>query len=150
MSRLLENQVHFLELLRTAKKDQRKSLLKTINKLQLKALSEIAHNVIKGTIVLSSDDKIKLRGYKKILTTLGRKSSEFASTWVDCRRTSFERRKNMDKMILIPYDRYQKLCKRQTGEGTESSKKSNLGSTKKSKLGPPGMPAKNDKTWISL
>lgn len=75
MSRLLENQVHFLELLRTAKKDQRKSLLKTINKLQLKALSEIAHNVIKGTIVLSSDDKIKLRGYKKILTTLGRKSS---------------------------------------------------------------------------
>lgn len=75
MSRLLEDQVHFLQLLRTTKKDQRKALLKTIDKSQLKALSEIAHNVIKGTIDLSTSDKVKLKRYKKILSILGRKSS---------------------------------------------------------------------------
>ena len=54
MSRLLEGQVHFLQLLRTTKKDQRKALINTIDKSQLKALSEIVHNVIKGTIDLSA------------------------------------------------------------------------------------------------
>ena len=47
MSRLLEDQVHFLELFRTTNKLQRKGLLKTIDKPQLKALSEITHNIIK-------------------------------------------------------------------------------------------------------
>lgn len=75
MSRLIEDQIHFLELLRTAKKEQRKALLKTVDKLQLKALSEIAHNVIKGTIVLTPSDRTKLRRFKKIIDILGRKSS---------------------------------------------------------------------------
>ena len=74
MSRLLKDQVHFLQLLRITKKDQRKALLKTIDKSQLKALSEIAH-VIKGTIDLSPTDKVKLKRYKKILSILGRKTS---------------------------------------------------------------------------
>lgn len=56
MSRLLEDQVHFLQLLRTTKKEQRKALLNTIDKSQLKVLNEIAHNVIKGTIDLSPSD----------------------------------------------------------------------------------------------
>lgn len=75
MSRLIEDQIHFLELLRTAKKEQRKALLKTVDKLQLKALSEIAHNVIKGTIVLTPSDRTKLRRFKKIIDIMGRKSS---------------------------------------------------------------------------
>ena len=75
MSRLLEDQVHFLELLCATKKVQKRALLQTIYKLQLMALSGIAHNVFKGTIALKPSDKIKLKKYKKTLSILGRKSS---------------------------------------------------------------------------
>lgn len=75
MSRLLEDQVHFLELLRNTNKLQRKALLTTIDKQQLKALSEIAHNIIKGSVNLNPTDKNRLKKYKKILSTLGKKSS---------------------------------------------------------------------------
>ncbi|CAG2196395.1 unnamed protein product [Mytilus edulis] len=75
MSRLLDTHHHFLHLLRTAKKDQRKALLKTIDKSQLKALCEIAHNIIKGTIVLTPSEKLRLKRFKKIINILGRKSS---------------------------------------------------------------------------
>ena len=63
------------ELLRTTKKVQKKVLLQTIDKSQLKALSEIAHNVVKGTIALTPSDKTKLKRYKKNLSIVGRTSS---------------------------------------------------------------------------
>lgn len=75
MSRLLEDQVHFLELFRTTNKLQRKGPLETIDKPQLKALSEIAHNIIKGSVTLNPNDKKKLKKYKKILSILGKKTS---------------------------------------------------------------------------
>lgn len=75
MSQLLEDQRHFLHLLRSTKKDQRKALLSTIDKPQLKALSEIAHNVIKGTIVLTPAERRRLKRFKQIINVLGRKSS---------------------------------------------------------------------------
>ena len=76
MSRLLEQQDHFLELLRTTRKLQRQALLRTIDKSQLKALSEIIHNVIKGSIILSPSDKNRLKKYKKVLSVLGRMSTK--------------------------------------------------------------------------
>ena len=75
MSRLLEDHRHFLHLLRVAKKDQRNALLRTIDKTQLRALSEIAHNVIKGTVVLTPEEKLRLKRFKQIINVLGRKSS---------------------------------------------------------------------------
>ena len=57
MSRLLEQQDHLLELLRTTRKLQRIALLRTIDKSQLKSLSKIAHNVIKRSVSLSPSDK---------------------------------------------------------------------------------------------
>lgn len=75
MGLLLEDQRHFLHLLRVARKNQRKALLKTIDKSQLKALCEIAHNVIKGTIVLTPEEKLRLKRYKKTIDVLGKKSS---------------------------------------------------------------------------
>ena len=74
MSRLLEQQDHFLELLGTTRKLQRQALLRTIDKSQLKALSEIIHNVIKGSIILSPSDKNRLKKYK-VLSVLGRMST---------------------------------------------------------------------------
>ena len=71
MSRLLDTHQHFLHLLLVAKKDQRKALLRTIDKSQLKVLTEIAHNVLKGTVALSEEEKKTLRKYRKIIVTLG-------------------------------------------------------------------------------
>jgi hypothetical protein len=50
--------------------------LRTIDKSQLKALSGIAHNVIKGSVILSPFDKNRLKKYKKVLSVLGRKSTK--------------------------------------------------------------------------
>ena len=74
LSRFLEQQDHFLELLRTTRKLQRQALLRNIDKSQLKALSAIAHNVIKGSVIMSPSDKNRLKKYKKVLSVLGRKS----------------------------------------------------------------------------
>jgi hypothetical protein len=57
MSRLIEDQGHFLQLLHSTSKLQRKALLTTITKPQLKTLCEITHNVLKGTVVLSPSEK---------------------------------------------------------------------------------------------
>ena len=75
MSQLIEEQWHFLEVLRTCNKKQKRALLKTIDKKQLNALSEIAHNVIIGTIILTPIEKNRLKKYKKILTILGKKKA---------------------------------------------------------------------------
>ena len=75
MSRLLEQQNH-LELLRTTRRLQRQALLRTIDKSQLKALMEIAHNVIKGSVILSPSDKNRPKKYKRMLSVLGRKSTK--------------------------------------------------------------------------
>lgn len=69
----LESQRPFLELLRICGKKQRKALLKSIEKKQLQALSEIVHNVIRGTIVLTTSEKKVLKRYRKSLNKLGRK-----------------------------------------------------------------------------
>jgi hypothetical protein len=55
-------------------------LLRTIDKSQLKALSGIAHNVIKGSVILSPSDKNRLKKYKKVLSVLVSSESGDMST----------------------------------------------------------------------
>jgi len=90
MSWLIEDQGHYLQLLQSTSTLRRKALLTTITKPQLKALCEITHNVLKGTVELSPSEKKTLKRYKKILTLLGEKKStrreklkalQSASTW---------------------------------------------------------------------
>jgi hypothetical protein len=86
--------------------EQRQALLRTIVKSQLKALSEIAHNVINGSVILSPSDKNKLKKCKRVLSVLGRKLTK---RWDKLKalhsktvpRSSIERRKfsTMEKMI---------------------------------------------------
>lgn len=73
MSKLLNEQRSFLQLICNTSKQQRRALLNTVTKKQLKALSEIAHNVVKGTIVLTPEEKRILRRNKKIINTLAAK-----------------------------------------------------------------------------
>lgn len=52
MSRLIEDQGKYLQLLQSTSKLHRKALLTSITNPQLKAMCEITHNVLKGIVVL--------------------------------------------------------------------------------------------------
>lgn len=148
MSRLLEDHRHFQYLFRVAKEDQRKALHKTVDKSQLKALCEIAHNAIKETIVWTAEEELRLKRFRKIIYVLGKKSSNrkerpCLTKSGRCRRSPVRYRRDMEKMIQVSSEIYQKFLseqkRKQTGEGT-----------KKRKLGPPGIPVKDKQIWISL
>ena len=59
--KLLKEHRHFLKLFGQTDSAQRKALLRTITPGQIKALSEIAHNIIKFRIVLTPSEKVLLR-----------------------------------------------------------------------------------------
>lgn len=71
---LLKEQRHFLVLFTQSKPSQRKALLQTITKDQLRALSQIAHNIIKLRIKLSSAEKSQLKRERRLLYILGDRS----------------------------------------------------------------------------
>jgi hypothetical protein len=75
MSQLVEDTRHFLCLISSTTISQRKALLNSITKPQLKAVSEIVHNVIRGTVPLTYLEKSELNKYKKTLLIHGRKKS---------------------------------------------------------------------------
>ena len=77
MVELIRRQRHFIGLLSKSSPKQRKQLLKTISREQLKALSEIAHNVIKAILILSIREKEKLRKRKRLIHLLGNKTIGF-------------------------------------------------------------------------
>ena len=69
--RLLKEHRHFLKLFGQTDSAQRKALLRTITPGQIKALSEIAHNIIKFRIVLTPSVKVLLRRSRRQLYILG-------------------------------------------------------------------------------
>lgn len=73
MSQLLSDQRTFLELLVKASLKQQKALLQTLSDLQLKALSEFVHNLLKGNVPLSNEQKKTLKKYRSMLYILGDK-----------------------------------------------------------------------------
>ena len=75
MTQLVEDKRHFLCLISSTTISQRKALLNSITKRQLKAVSEIVHTVIRGTVPLTYLEKSELQKYKKTLLILGRKKS---------------------------------------------------------------------------
>ena len=74
MTQLVEDNRHFLCLISSTTISQRKALLNSITKPQLKAVSEIVHNVIRGTVPLTYLEKSELNKYKTLLI-LGRMKS---------------------------------------------------------------------------
>ena len=70
LMRLIREQRHFLKLFGQTSCAQRKALLKTITQGQVKALIEIAHNIIKFRIKLSDSEKVLLRRNRRQLYLL--------------------------------------------------------------------------------
>ncbi len=75
MSNLVKKNVSFLQLLATTvSKIQRKILLDTITKDQLRALIEIIVNLSQGVLPITPKRKSELGKFKKLFRTIGYKS----------------------------------------------------------------------------
>ncbi len=61
---------HFLKLFITTNKFQRKAILKTITRYQIKTLVEIAYNLLKGNISLNSVEKKKFIKHREFFRQL--------------------------------------------------------------------------------
>lgn len=76
MSRLIRNNRNFLCLFSSTAIPQRKTLVNCTTRQQLRVISEIVHNMIKGTVPVTHSEKMKLEEkHKKALLILGRKKS---------------------------------------------------------------------------
>ena len=70
MSQLLTDQRSFLEHFVSAGLKQRKALLRTLTDLQLKAIGEVIHNVLKGNVPVTSEQQHLLKRHRSILYLL--------------------------------------------------------------------------------
>ncbi|MES9883159.1 MAG: hypothetical protein ABW185_20030 [Sedimenticola sp.] len=67
----IKEQRHFLQLFLIASRDQRTQLLNTVSREQLKALTEIAHNVLRYVITLTPTQRSKLKRRQRTIRLLG-------------------------------------------------------------------------------
>ena len=77
MVELIKQHQHFLRLFVQTTGTQRKGLLRTITKNQLRVLSQVTHNVIKANIKLGSSDKKSLKRYSHVVHILGNKRAGY-------------------------------------------------------------------------
>ena len=71
MVQLIIQERHFLLLFVQTTPSQRKALLQTITRQQLRALSQIAHNIVKFKIQLTATEKRILKRERRLLHILG-------------------------------------------------------------------------------
>ena len=74
MSQRLKKHIAYLQLLLITHRSQQKALLNTINLEQLKAISEIALNILHGVIPLTASQKKVLSRYRNIIRLIGQKT----------------------------------------------------------------------------
>jgi hypothetical protein len=77
MVELIQQHRHFLHLIKSTTTAQRKALLSTITKQQLKALSQIAYNILRFKIRLTPSEKAQLKRQRRIIHLLGNRSIGF-------------------------------------------------------------------------
>ena len=77
MTEHIKEQRHFLQLLIQTTPAQRKALLQTITKQQLRVLSEITLNILKFKIKLTTSQKSYLKRHKRVLYLLGNRKTGY-------------------------------------------------------------------------
>jgi hypothetical protein len=70
MVELIRQQRHFLQLLLQTTSAQRKALLHTITKQQLRALCQIAYNILKFKIPLTPSERTRLKRQRRFVYLL--------------------------------------------------------------------------------
>jgi len=73
MGDLIRQQRHFLQLFVQTSFTQRRALLDTVTQLQLRVLSEIAHNIARGNVTLTSSEQTQLKRNRRFIHLLGDK-----------------------------------------------------------------------------
>ena len=73
MSQRIRKYITYLQLLHNTHRSQQKALLNTITLEQLKAISEIALNILHGVIPLKALQKKALTPYRKFIRMIGQK-----------------------------------------------------------------------------
>jgi len=73
MSQRIRRNINFLQLLLSTHRAQKKALLNTINSEQLKAIGEIALNILHGIIPLTSPQKKVLSRYRDAIRSIAHK-----------------------------------------------------------------------------
>ena len=71
MVELIKQQRHFLKLVVQTKPVQRTALLRNITRPQVKAVSQIAYNILRFTIKLTFSEKARLKRHKQFVHLLG-------------------------------------------------------------------------------
>lgn len=77
MVELIKQQRHFLHLLKSTSAAQRKVLLSTITRQQLKALCQIAYNILRFKIRLTPGEKDQLKRQRRFIHLLGNRTIGF-------------------------------------------------------------------------
>lgn len=67
MNSLIKTQIHFLRLLLSTSTKQQMALIKTIQPSQMKAIVQIAYNVLHGYRLLSNKNKKTLQTHKLVI-----------------------------------------------------------------------------------
>ena len=73
MTTLVRQQRHFLKLLVDTTPGQRKAVLRTITRNQIKAICQIAYNILRFTIELTPSEKARLKKKRSFIYLLGNK-----------------------------------------------------------------------------
>jgi hypothetical protein len=73
MGDLIRQQRHFLQLFVQTSSTQQKALLDTVTQSQLRVLSEIAHNIIRGKVTLTPTEQVQLKRDRRFIHLLGNK-----------------------------------------------------------------------------
>ena len=77
MVELIKQQRHFLYLVTNTTANQRKALLETITSQQLRALSQIAYNIIRFKGKLTPTEKASFRCQRRFIYLLGDRNTGF-------------------------------------------------------------------------
>lgn len=93
MSSSVSEQQHFLNFLLQTNPKQRKLLLRSVTKDQLRVLGDIAANVVHSVILLNPEEKKTLKKYKSFLLVLGDKKTS--------RKVKLQYLRRKDKAIII-------------------------------------------------
>ena len=111
----------FLDKITLTNTAQRKALLGTITRGQIKAFSQIAHNIIKFWITLTPSEKVLLNRYRRLLYILGdmtlgyvkkikalhgKQKFVYSLLKIALTRLEFGAR-IMEKLVLVTHDKYQ-------------------------------------------
>lgn len=86
MTGLVQRQSHFLKLINQTSPAQRKAILQTVTRDQVKVLSQIAYNVLRSTIKLTSSQAVRFKKQRRFVYVLANKKVGYGQKCAEIQR----------------------------------------------------------------